>query len=731
MNQSSRFSLIIFFVCALIALVGNNVQGYTASSEARPPDSLRVGLVLSGGGALGIAHIGVIEAIEEAGIRIDYITGTSMGSLVGGLYSIGYTSDQLAEMVLSNNFNELFTEKPSRKYISNYEKLYDDRTIATFPINEKRIDLPLGILSGHNVYTYLSRLTWHVHGIEEFTDFPIPFAAVATDLETGEARVFKSGYLPDALRASISIPSIFRPHEIDGKLYVDGGLIRNIPVEDVIEMGADYTIAVDVSSPLMTKDSLNTLASVLNQSIFFRIHDYSDNQRAMADYVVRMDELEQYTAADFNLAERFLEIGRKAGQEHLEKFKEIAARQMATPRPRDGVGEPEALRVNKVVIEGNSLFDDDFIRNQLEFIPGNRLSPSLIEDRVTKLYSSQYIDDVTYRMIPDSSSYTLQVNIDENNTDEFNVGLRYESGLQASILLEGNFQNLLHNGSLTRFEARLGDRRNFQADHIYYGALGSDLALLTSLRYMSENVDWFASGRRVSRFQNEVIRTELSGANYLSTTNLIALGIRKDYIYQTNRINPEGIGASKKNYHSVFLRFIRDNLNRRSYPTYGRKFVAEGFYSDKLMFSNISFSSFDFYYEGYYRVDDDLSLKNSVWAGYTTGRDLPWEYWKTPNRFDSISGLIRFGGLERYEVSARNIQMVSAGFQLEPFFHRFFGLDIYAGRFLNNWNLNTDNIEYGVSLSVGALTIIGPVKLIFSNSSLNDFMAELQIGYRF
>ncbi|MDX1641798.1 MAG: patatin-like phospholipase family protein, partial [Balneolaceae bacterium] len=259
--------LLFFLFCSVEAKAQ---ELYLSKKNNQVDDTLRVGLVLSGGGAMGIAHIGVIQAIEEAGIRIDYITGTSMGSLVGGLYAIGYTSDQLAEMATSNNFVELFTEKPDRKYISNYEKIIDDRTIVTFPISEKSIDLPVGIISGQNIYTYLARLTQSVHGIEEFDDFPIPFAAVATDLETGEAKVFRSGYLPDALRASISIPSLFSPHNIDGKLYVDGGLIRNLPVQDAIEMGADYTIAVDVSSPLMPKDSLNTFAKVLNQSVFFR-----------------------------------------------------------------------------------------------------------------------------------------------------------------------------------------------------------------------------------------------------------------------------------------------------------------------------------------------------------------------------------------------------------------------------------------------------------------------------
>jgi NTE family protein len=158
------------------------------------------------------------------------------------------------------------------------------------------------------------------------------------------------------------------------------------------------------------------------------------------------------------------------------------------------------------------------------------LNPDIIEEKVTQLYSSAYVNNVTYRLIPDDDYYyKLQINIVENTTNEFRVGLRYESGTHASILLESNFQNLLHRGSITRAEVRLGDRINFVFDHMYYGALGSRLALLTSLQYLSESVDWFDGSQRISRFKNEVFRGELSGANYFGTQNMLAAGVRKDF----------------------------------------------------------------------------------------------------------------------------------------------------------------------------------------------------------
>lgn len=727
------FCLLAFLFFSVVVTNAQKLQP-NATLDKTADDSLRVGLVLSGGGAMGIAHIGVIQAIEEAGIRIDYITGTSMGSLVGGLYAIGYSSDQLAELATSNNFTELFTERPDRQYISNYEKINDNRTIATFPVSEKRIDLPVGIISGQNVYTFLSSLTQSVHGIEHFDDFDIPFAAVATNLETGEAEVFRSGYLPDALRASISIPSIFSPHEVDGKLYIDGGLIRNLPVEDAIEMGADYTIAVDVSSPLMKRDSLNTFAKVLNQSLFFRIHDYADVQREMADYAIRIDELEPYNSADFDKAETILKIGQKAGQEHLEDFKRIAARQKASPVQRNGIKNSETFTVEEIEIQGNNSYDDSFILSQLDFTSRNNLEITEIERHVSKLYSSPYIDNVTYRLIPNSDNqYTLQINVDENESDEFKVGLRYETDSQASILFEGKFQNLLHGGSMTRGEVRLGDRVNIQTDHIYYGALGSNLGLMATLQYTSEHVNWYPPNGRNSQFNDELFRVELSGGNFFSIQNLFSIGIRRDFNQHTDRINYSEVEVTDQNYHAVFARFIRDNLNRKAYPTSGRKFVLEGFYSDDLIFSELDFISSEFYYSGYYALNDEVSLTNSIWVGYSSGNDLPWEYWKSPNLYEPVYNYIRFGGVEPYQLSSRNVQMASFGLQLEPFYHRFIEIDYYTGKFQENlnFNLSSDEFEHGLSFSLGALTIVGPAKLILSTSTINNFRVELQIGYQF
>ena len=731
MTHSSRLSAILFSLLFSLSLFINSAVAYTHNPEA---DTLKIGLVLSGGGAKGVAHIGVLKALEEANVRIDYITGTSMGALIGGLYAIGYSSDQLIELAKENNFTELFTESPNRRHISNYEKGFDERTIVTVPISERGIDLPAGIITGQNIYSYLSGLAWAAHSTNDFNNFPIPFAAIATNIETGEAEVFRSGYLPDAIRASISIPSAMIPHRIGDKLYIDGGLSRNLPVQDAIDMGANYIIAVDVSTPLVSQDSLRSLTEIMNQAVMFRINERTAIERNKADLVIKMDQLNQYTMVDFDLMEIFLEIGVNVGNEFIDQFREIASKQTFQRKYTPGIDAPIPLPIQSLIIQGNTLFDDEFITRQLEFIPGTRLSPNQIEERISKLYSSRYINQVTYQVVPDSSYYyNLIINVQESKTDDFRIGLRYESQTQASILFESTFQDLLHPGSINRIEARLGNLLSFKSEYIYYGALGSSLAALTSFSYQQEPVDWYSNNSRVASFSNTMFRVDVSAGNYFNSQNLFTVGLRKDFNAHRNIINSAGIEPTERDYHAFFFRYNLDRLHRKSFPTSGSRVHLFGVHSNPLFYSPILFSSITGYLEGIFAISNSLSFRSSLMVGYSYGNDLPFTYWNTPNRHQEFIGYVRFSGSDRYQISSRNLQMASIGVQAEPFYHRFIGVDFYAGRFLESWDTDFLNLEpeYGAAITIGALTVMGPIKAILSSGTNNSFNVEIQVGYQF
>src|SRR5699024_4374942 len=222
-----------------------------------PTDDLKVGLVLSGGGAKGFAHIGVLKALEESGVRVDYIAGTSMGAIVGGLYAAGYTAQELDSIITRTDFTTLIQDLIPRDAKTFYEKAESDRYAITLPFDKFKLGLPGGFSRGQNVYNLLSRLTQHVGKVDDFSELSIPFLCIATDIETFEEVVLESGSLAKAIAASGALPSLFNPKLIDDRLLIDGGVINNFPI-DKIKSKVDVVIGVDVQDDFRTKEELNS-----------------------------------------------------------------------------------------------------------------------------------------------------------------------------------------------------------------------------------------------------------------------------------------------------------------------------------------------------------------------------------------------------------------------------------------------------------------------------------------
>ncbi|MCJ8346733.1 patatin-like phospholipase family protein, partial [bacterium] len=231
--------------------------------------TIKVGLALSGGAAKGFAHLGVLKVFEREGIPIHLISGTSMGSVIGGLYSVGCTAIELEEELLKLDWEEILDDKPKRRNVSMEQKDQLDRYVVSLPFKDGHINLPSGLVAGQNMEAVLSKSAWPYHNVHDFRNFRIPFTAITTDLETGDAVTISSGNLPEAMRASIGLPNAFTPKRYRGKLLADGMMVRNFPVKDVIEMGADIVIGVDVGSNLFKAKDLDNLVNIMDQTVSF------------------------------------------------------------------------------------------------------------------------------------------------------------------------------------------------------------------------------------------------------------------------------------------------------------------------------------------------------------------------------------------------------------------------------------------------------------------------------
>ncbi|MDK9699311.1 MAG: patatin-like phospholipase family protein, partial [bacterium] len=294
--------LIFFFVLILVAFPFDDCFADNNNSKTSETTRPLIGLALSGGGVKGFAHVGVLKVLEEAGVDVDIVTGTSMGAIVGGLYAIGYTPAEIETLVVTTDWNRYLDDSPERRDLTMELKQYSDRYQISLPFGKTGIELPTGYLSGQRFGNVLNRMTWHVHDDTVFTMFPRKFACVATDLCAGEVVVLKEGFLPEAMRASFAIPGIFTAVEIDGKLLVDGSIARNFPVEDAIDLGATNVIGVDVGGERVDPAQLKSVIDVINQSFNYNDATSSLKQRSLCDLLIEPD-ISDISTLDFDKAE--------------------------------------------------------------------------------------------------------------------------------------------------------------------------------------------------------------------------------------------------------------------------------------------------------------------------------------------------------------------------------------------------------------------------------------------
>src|SRR5205823_10283099 len=328
----------------------------------------RVGVALSGGAARGLAHIGVLKVLEQAGVPVDVITGTSMGSVVGGLYAVGYTAAQLDTIVTTEDWYRLLTDPVDRRDLAVERKFTEDHYLLTLPIHRGGIKLPKSVVPGQRISQLLTGLTWSAHAIRDFRALPIPFAAVATDLETSKAVVLDHGFLPDAIRASMALPSVFSPVELADTAFIDGGVVRNLPAQDARVLGADVLICSDVTDPLEPRDSIVSLVDVLVQSVSFRVWDSEAEQRSKCDVLI-LPEVRGFATFGFTRARDVIARGETAARAALPAITAALARGHVSraPRapPRAPLVQPESVLVTKVAFDPAGLVPGGFLARPL------------------------------------------------------------------------------------------------------------------------------------------------------------------------------------------------------------------------------------------------------------------------------------------------------------------------------------------------------------------------------
>ena len=284
---------------------------FTTHAQQQSTKNIKVGLVLSGGGAKGLAHIGTLKVLDSLGINIDYIAGTSMGAVIGSLYASGYSGKQLDSIFSNVNFGDIISDNLPRASKTFYERDNSEKYAITIPFNNLKIQLPSAISKGQNVFNLLSKLTLHVSNIDNFENLPIPFFCIATNVETGAPVILDKGSLPQAISASGAFPTLFQPVVIDGQILIDGGVVNNYPIDELKAKGMDIIIGVDVQDDLATKEELKSAPEILLQINNYRtIRDMKEKSKRTGIYI--KPNIKGFTVVSFDDGQQIIERGRIA-----------------------------------------------------------------------------------------------------------------------------------------------------------------------------------------------------------------------------------------------------------------------------------------------------------------------------------------------------------------------------------------------------------------------------------
>jgi len=407
-----RFKIVVF--------IGLFCLYQVATAQLTREQDVKVGLVLSGGGAKGMAHIGALKVIEEAGVKIDYIGGTSMGAIVGALYAAGYTATELDSIFRTTDFTNLIEDNLPRSAKTFYEKEDSERYAITLPFDNFKLSVPPAFSGGQNVYNELVKLLYPVKNIEEFASLPIPFLCVATDVETGEEVVLKDGYLPLAVMASGALPSLFEPVKVHDRLLIDGGVINNYPIQKIKDMGADVIIGVDVQHGLRDRDALLSATEILLQINNYRsVLDMEEKSKRTDIYI--KPEVTRFSVIDFNLHDRIIESGVTATKKKYGDLRRLAEKQQSGQRKIPQIIPQDTLTIDRFSVTGNSDYPRGYVKGKLRLENDKTTTFTRLQQGIGNLAATRNFKTIHYRLEDyqkDGESGKLTDEQKDNRTDE-------------------------------------------------------------------------------------------------------------------------------------------------------------------------------------------------------------------------------------------------------------------------------------------------------------------------
>ncbi len=712
---------------------------FSISAQISDTQDIKVGVVLSGGGAKGLAHVGVLKVLEEAGVRVDYIAGTSMGAIVGGLYASGYSAKQLDSLFRVIDFSKVIQDDLPRKAKTFYEKEASEKFAISLPFDNFKLSLPQSISKGQNTYNLLTRLLEHVSNTEDFTQLPIPFFCIATDIEKAEQVVLDTGFLPEAISASGALPTLFKPVTLGDRILIDGGVVNNYPIEELRAKGVDIIIGVDVQDGLRKRDQLRTAPEIFLQINNYRTIKEMEGKRDSTDVYIRPD-VAGFTVVDFDEKNTIIDRGEEEARKQLDALKEIAMRQGTLSRKRILPKLKDSMAIDAIVLRGNKEYTRSYILGKLQLVPPVTVDYERFSNGINNLSATENFDRIGYRLKKIPEGTLVQFDIQESKSKQsIGLGIHYDDLYRSAALINYTRKRVLFDNDIATFDLIVGDNIryafNYYIDKGYYWSVGLRSTYNTFEKGVSArlvetvgNIDLTGINRVTLEYQ------DVTNQMYLQTLFAkqfsLDLGVQHKFLdVETETVNDgddiAGFVFEKSHLFGAYGQLKFDSLDHKYFPKSG--FYFDGDF-DLTLFSsdfNENFTEFSIA-NAYFLYAESISKRFTLLTEISGGFKLGGEDVRSLDFFlggygnKKINNLVPFYGYDFISIAGDGYVKAALTLDYEFIKKNHFNVAVNianAGYNLfssEEWLTRPDFTGY--ALGYGMDTFLGPLELKYTYS---------------
>ncbi|ATV36030.1 autotransporter phospholipase A1 FplA [Fusobacterium pseudoperiodonticum] len=716
----------------------NKIENTKKLKSAKENKNLKVALVLSGGGVKGYAHLGVLRVLEKENIKIDYITGTSIGAFIGTMYSIGYSVDEIEKLLDDlniGNFLENVTDNTNLS-LDKKESLKKYSVHLSFD-NELNFSFPKGLKGTGEEYLILKKLLGKYEYMDNFDNFPIPLRIVATNLNTGETKAFSRGDVAKVLIASMSIPSIFEPMKIDGEIYVDGLVTRNLPVEEAYEMGADIVIASDIGAPVIEKDDYNIL-SVLSQANTIQASNVTKISREKASILISPD-VKDISALDSSKKEELMKLGKVAAEKELDKIKLLSKADNKKKKENFISDNDVKITINK--IEYDEKFSDNTIvvlNDIFKDLLNKPISKKDIDKKIIDIYSSKYMDKVYYTI----DGNTLIIDGEKPHSNKIGLGFNYLTGygttfnIGSDLVFNGKFNNNIN------FNFKFGDYLGADLATLSYYGVKNRFGFLTNIGYDENPFFLYDNKRKSAKFISREAYFKLGLFTQPTNSTMLSYGILSKFssLKQDTGGNETKSLEYSENSTKTYLSYKYNSLDSITNPMKGVKADFVYNFSSSFGKSKSNLYGPTFTLKGYVPVNPRFSLMYGLNYSSLRGDNIRADRRiKLGGMYTNIDNNdFEFYGYNYQEKQMKDLINLTLGFKHKIVYSLYFNTKFNIATFNEDNPMQRYNsrmwkdYSQGLGFSLTYDSPIGPIEFSVSSDLQNiKPIGSISIGYKF